>query len=209
MKITNYADEMLLIIVSDVASEIIKNKPQNHIDIGSRVDGFISHLLAGGIETSIIDIRPLKINNIGFGVPKLHFIQADATNLENIDDNSINSLSSLHAVEHFGLGRYGDEVDPEAHFKAMHSLERVLAIGGTLYFSVPVSKQDKLCFNAHRIFAPLTIVNAMSKLDLVNMFLIHASKINVYTKEEVFAQRYMENIGEYDCGIFIFGKSLQ
>lgn len=189
-----------------VASEIIKNKPQNHIDIGSRVDGFISHLLAAGVETSIIDIRPLKLNNIGFGVPKLHFIQADATNLEHIDDNSINSLSSLHAVEHFGLGRYGDEIDPEAHFKAMHSLERVLAVGGTLYFSVPIGKRDKVCFNAHRIFSPLTVVNTMDKLNLVNMFLIHDAKIIQYTKEEVVAQRYMENIGGYDCGIFIFKK---
>ncbi len=97
-----------------------------HLDVGSRLDGFIAHLLAF-MEVEVIDIRPLNIN-----VPGLRFTLGDATVLERKSD-SVESLSSLHAVEHFGLGRYGDSIDPEACFKAMRSFARVLKPGGVLY----------------------------------------------------------------------------
>ena len=77
------------------------------------------------------------------------------------------SISSLHAGEHFGLGRYGDPVDPIAHLKFIQSLTRVLAPGGRLYFSVP-SGVEQLLFNAHRVFAPETVVNAFSGLELLS-----------------------------------------
>jgi len=106
------------------SKKIFEKHPSEHFDIGSRVDGFIAHVLSF-MTVTMIDIRPLpeKIEN-------LKFIQADATNLENIPDNSIESLSSLCAPEHFGLGRYGDPVDPDACFKAMKSMQRVIQRGG-------------------------------------------------------------------------------
>ena len=97
-----------------IAKKIIKNNISNHYDIGSRVDGFISHLLSSDINVHMIDIRPLP-----FEIDNLNFIEGNATDLSNIKDNSLNSLSSLHAVEHFGLGRYGDPVDPLAWKKAL------------------------------------------------------------------------------------------
>ncbi len=114
------------------ASKIIENKPKVHYDIGSRIDGFIAHLQAAKIQTNLIDIRPL--NNT---LPYVGFTQADATSLKGIPDNSISSISALCSLEHFGLGRYGDPVDPEACFKAFQSIQRVLEGGGgvLLYFS--------------------------------------------------------------------------
>lgn len=109
------------------ASKIIENRPKIHYDIGSRIDGFIAHLQASKIRTNLIDIRPL--NNM---LPYVGFTQADATNLKGIPDNSISSVSALCSLEHFGLGRYGDPVDPEACFKAFQSIQRVLEGGGVL-----------------------------------------------------------------------------
>lgn len=97
-----------------VSSLIAKSKVKEHFDIGSRIDGFISHLLVSEIEVTQMDIRPLMDIDLGCGISRLRFIQADCTNLDGIDDNSIYSLSSLHAIEHFGLGRYGDNVEPNA-----------------------------------------------------------------------------------------------
>lgn len=189
------------------ASKIIERHPNNHMDIGSRIDGFISHLLAAGIETTVIDVRPLSVWEMGFGIPKLNFVQTDATNLIGIQDNSVESLSSLHAVEHFGLGRYGDEVNPLACFEAMHSLERVLAYGGILYFSVPVGREEKLMFNGHRIFSPATIIQTMGNLQLIELYIIHDSAISRYSREEALGEQYAGHIGGYDCGIFIFTKN--
>ncbi len=189
-----------------VASKIIKENPVHHMDVGSRIDGFVSHLLAAGIETTVTDIRPLPVREMGFGIPRLNFIQADATEITGIEDNSVASLSSLHAVEHFGLGRYGDVIDPLAWLKALHSLERILAYGGILYLSVPVGREEKLMFNGHRIFSPITIVEALSKLSLNEMYIIHDKEIYRYAGDEVLEGKPDNHLGSYDCGIFVFSK---
>jgi SAM-dependent methyltransferase len=143
------------------AKKIYEARPTEHIDIGSRVDGFIAHLLVFR-HVKIIDIRKLPDT-----VPGLTFIQADATNLDPFADNSVESMSSLHAIEHFGLGRYGDPIDPNACFKAMRAMARVLRPGGQLYVSVPIGK-ERLEFNAHRVFSTHTILNAFTNLSLMS-----------------------------------------
>ena len=90
------------------ARKIFDRRPVNHIDIGSRIDGFVSHLLVF-MPVSIVDIRPLYGATTG-----LSTIRGDATELRQFESNSVDSLSSLHAAEHFGLGRYSDSVDPNA-----------------------------------------------------------------------------------------------
>lgn len=187
-----------------VAKKIIHKQPKEHYDIGSRVDGFIAHLLSGlDAKITIIDIRPLPIK-----VSNLKFIQANATNLDGIEDNSIESLSSLHAVEHFGLGRYGDPVDPDACFKAMESLQRVVKQNGMLYFSVPIGKMDAVYFNAHRMFAPKTILEVFSDMELKEFSYVHNYEIKTFCGES--AREKINNntlsVSNYDCGIFIFIK---
>jgi len=145
------------------ARKIHARRPPRHIDVGSRIDGFVSHLLVF-MPVDVIDIRRLESRVSG-----LRFVQSDATTLEGIPDGSVESLSSLHAIEHFGLGRYGDPIDPEGWRKAMCSLARVLAPGGRLYVSVPIGR-ERLVFNAHRIFSPRTVLDtfASAGLELVS-----------------------------------------
>lgn len=45
-----------------VASRVFENKPVKHVDIGSRIDGFVTHV-ASFREIEVFDIRPLKITN--------------------------------------------------------------------------------------------------------------------------------------------------
>jgi hypothetical protein len=68
-------------------------------------------------------------------------------------DGSVESLSCLHVAEHVGLGRYGDPLDPDGTRKAALELQRVLASGGRLYFSMPVG-EARTEFNAHRVHDP-------------------------------------------------------
>jgi len=130
---------------------VFQRQPEKHTDIGSRIDGFVAHLLTF-MPVTIIDIRPLVSNIEGLTV-----FQDDATTLSRLESKSIDSLSSLHAAEHFGLGRYSDPIDPEACFKFMKSLQRVLAPGGRLYFSVP-NGRERVEFNAHRVFNSNTVL---------------------------------------------------
>lgn len=142
------------------AKLIYRNKVKKHYDIGSRVDGFITHLLAMDVEVTLIDIReyPGKLED-------LKCVQADATTMSGIEDESIESLSALCSLEHFGLGRYGDPVDPEACFKCFEAIQRKMKKGGQLYIAVPVGK-ERVEFNAHRIFYASTIVNCFSEMEL-------------------------------------------
>lgn len=136
-------------------------RPACHVDIGSRIDGFIAHLLTF-MPVTVIDIRPLTSR-----VEGLSFIQQDATSLAGIASDSVESLSSLHALEHFGLGRYSDPIDPQAWSKTLESLSRVLKPGGFLYVSVPIGR-ERCEFNAQRVFSPATIVSALHELQLTS-----------------------------------------
>ena len=165
------------------AKKIFCMRPPHHYDIGSRVDGFIAHLLPF-MPVTMIDIRPLPQK-----VEGLKFIQSDATNLENISDQSIISLSSLCAPEHFGLGRYGDPVDPEACFKALKSMQRVLAKKGHLYLAVPVSERSGVAFNAHRIFRPELVIEIMNELRLADFSVINGSEYLEHISMKEFHER--------------------
>ena len=134
---------------------------EHHVDVGSRFDGFVAHVLSF-VPVTLIDLRPAPISITG-----LSFIQADATTLEGVDSNSIDSLSSLHAAEHFGLGRYGDEINPDAHLRFMSSLARVLRPGGRLYFSVPTGI-ERVYFNSYRVLSSETVLSAMTGLTLLS-----------------------------------------
>jgi SAM-dependent methyltransferase len=135
------------------------------------VDGFITHLLAFSMPTVMIDVRPLAT----YDTENLTFVCADATDLIGIKNSSIESLSALCSVEHFGLGRYGDTVDPIAYLKAFRSMERVLCEGGDLYISLPVDNHNHIVFNSDRVFMPQYVVDQFKSLDLVEFSLTSRS----------------------------------
>ena len=188
------------------ARKIFHARPSSHYDIGSRVDGFIAHVLSF-MPVTMIDIRPLPQK-----VEGLKFVQADATNLEGIEDNSIISLSSLCAPEHFGLGRYGDPVDPEACFAALRSMQRVLAHGGHLYIAVPVGDVCGVAFNAHRIFTPELVAESMNELKLVDFTVASDDPVNTgYFEHMSFEEFHDKGFGiNYNApvdGLFEFMKA--
>lgn len=176
------------------AKKIFRDRPVQHFDIGSRIDGFIAHLLVF-LPVTIIDIRPLQSELAG-----VTFFQDDATDLARIESDSLDSLSSLHVAEHFGLGRYSDPIDPESCFQFMNALQRVLSPGGRLYFSVPVGR-ERVEFNAHRVFAPKTILERFPMLQLISFSYVgDDGKLYEDTDPLSLPQ------SELACGLFEFSK---
>lgn len=176
------------------ARKICKRRPSNHLDVGSRIDGFVAHVLSF-MPVAVIDVRPLQSSVSG-----LSFVQEDATSLSTIGTDTVESLSSLHAVEHFGLGRYGDPLDPSACFSAMASFKRVLRPGGRLYFSVPIGI-ERLEFNAQRVFAPDTILRAFAGLDLVSFAAVDdRGSLDTSNGPNAYGA------ASFSCGLFEFTK---
>lgn len=136
-----------------VARWIHEAAPVRHVDVGSRLDGFIGSLSIFR-EVEVIDIRPQPepVSNVRF-----HQLDLMAE-LPSQWRKCTDSLSCLHTIEHFGLGRYGDSIDPEGHLKGLAQLKQMVAPGGTLYLSTPIGPQ-RIEFNAHRVFAARTLID--------------------------------------------------
>lgn len=145
------------------ARVVAEVKPEYHVDIASTLQ--FCGIVSAFVPVKFYDYRPAKLS-----LSNLTSERADLTNLH-FASNSIKSLSCMHTVEHVGLGRYGDPLDPEGDLKAIKELKRVLAPGGSLIFVVPVGK-PKIEFNAHRIYAYEQIVEYFKDLKLKEFSLV-------------------------------------
>lgn len=172
-------------------------RPKQHVDVGSDVK-FVG-MLSAITQVVFVDIRPLLVT-----LPNLTCCSGSIIDLP-FEDNSCESLSSLHVIEHVGLGRYGDPIDPYGAEKACAELKRVLAHGGRLYISLPLGR-PRVQFNGHRIFATsevrtifggLTLIQA-ALIDNHGHFLPHFDLDNIEL-DEVFGQ-------EFALGCFVFQK---
>jgi SAM-dependent methyltransferase len=183
-----------------VATQIFKHAPVKHVDIGSRTDGFVAHV-AVFREIEIFDIREQtkKVKNILFN-------KADLTQLPENLKNYCDSISSLHAIEHFGLGRYNDTIDYYGYLKAIANIVEILQQGGRFYFSVPIGKQ-RIEFNAHRVFSVSYLIELLSTNFEINRFSYVNDAGDFFESVELTEAGIENNFGcWYGCGIFELTK---
>ncbi|MFA6554498.1 MAG: glycosyltransferase [Candidatus Paceibacterota bacterium] len=178
------------------AARIVKQiNPEFHVDISSTLS--FSSILSAFIPVKFYDFRPAKIT-----LSDLESRKGDLLSLP-LKNNSITSISCMHTVEHIGLGRYGDPIDPTADIKAIDELKRVTAIGGSLLFVIPIGK-PKVIFNSHRVYSYKQIVSLFTGFDLKEFTLIpdNASYAGIIKN----ATEEIANIQNYGCGCFWFIK---
>lgn len=182
-----------------VAGLIAQDQPDRHVDIGSRIDGFVAHVAAFR-KIEVIDIRPL-----GESVHEnISFLQADLMKPGEI--GTTDSLSCLHAIEHFGMGRYTDPIDVNGHIKGIGNLVKLVEPGGRLYLSFPIGMDNEVHFNAHRVFHPEWIETVPAIAD--NMRLVRFDYVDdagdLHTDRPV-----SDAIGKtrFGCGIYTFEKN--
>lgn len=183
-----------------VAKLIYQAKPKKHLDIGSRTDGFVAHV-ASFREIEIIDYRSIQSN-----VKNITFRQADLMKLPEDLVGYCDSISSLHAIEHFGLGRYGDPVDYYGHLKAIKNITKILKKEGIFYFSVPIGLQ-RIEFNAHRIFSIKYLIDVLSNDYKINSFSLVDDKGDFFENVELSEKNINSNFGcNHGCAIFTLMK---
>ncbi len=168
---------------------------KEHVDISSSL--YFSSIVSAFVPVRFYDFRPAKLN-----LSNLTSLSANLLHLP-FEENSVESLSCMHTVEHVGLGRYGDTLDPDGDIKAARELSHVLKKGGSLLFVVPVGKQ-RVAFNAHRIYAYQTVIDLFPELTLKEFSLIPDDALTVGMMygakvEDVVSQNY-------GCGCFWFVK---
>ena len=171
---------------------IAETRPARHVDVASTLH--FSAMVSAFVPVDFYDIRPANITLAGL-VSRTGNLMALP-----FGDDSVESLSCMHVVEHVGLGRYGDPLDPDGDLKAMAELRRVLAKGGSLLFVVPVGKPC-IRYNAHRIYGYEQVVGQFADLQVRHFALVddRGGFALDARPEDADAQ-------EYGCGCWWFRK---
>ena len=177
------------------ARNVALYEPDRHVDVGSSVVGFVAHV-ASFCPVEFVDIRPLFCQ-----VPNLEWKEGSINCLP-YESNSVRSLSCLHVIEHVGLGRYGDPINPDGWIGGLQELSRILAVGGQLLVGTPVGKRT-VRFNAHRIFDPQDIPKALSALKLAEFSLIESDDALSWKTNAKFEDAQS---CDYGCGLYRFTK---
>lgn len=175
-----------------LARRLAAHPPNKHLDIGSDVK--LIATISAFMPTEFMDYRPLNAALPGLECTRGNLLALPFT------DSSITSISCLHVIEHIGLGRYGDPIDPDGSSNALAELERVVASGGVLYLSVPVGR-ERVCFNAHRVFAPESILAMLPSMTLVSFSLVRDD--GSYLPDCAISAA--EGL-DYGCGLFVMEK---
>lgn len=184
-----------------VAQRIREANPERHVDIGSRIDGLVAHV-ASFREIEVFDIRPLHVT-----IPGVVFKQMDLMNPDGLVSEYCDSLSCLHALEHFGLGRYGDKVDIKGYESGLRNMVRMLSKGGTFYLSVPVGI-ERVEFNGQRVVDPRTVVSLAAQNQLILKAFAWVGREGVLIEPRE-PEKDFKSLSEqlYALGIFTFRKT--
>jgi hypothetical protein len=183
-----------------VAAKIYHASPARHIDVGSRIDGFVAHV-ASFRKIEVIDVRDLP----DVGHANISFLKMDMSG-ELHSAGISDSISCLHAIEHFGLGRYGDPVDPLGYLKGFSNLVEMLQPGGVLYISFPIGQSNEIHFNAHRVFHPTDVfswpIPVGSSLKLLSFDYVDDNGQLHRSADPL----KISKLPKYGCGIYSFLK---
>jgi hypothetical protein len=183
-----------------MARKIYVAKPLHHLDIGSRTDGFVAHL-AVFMEVEVMDIRPLS----GL-VLNIKYLKADLSDKAFPLREYTSSVSCLHALEHFGLGRYGDPIDPEGYLTGWNNIYACLKSRGIFYFSTPIGPQ-RIEFNAHRVFSMKYLLEMIAgKYEIISFSYVDDVG-NLHENAPLSEDMILNNFGcQYGCGLFELRK---
>ena len=172
------------------AKKIAELGPASHVDVGSRVD-FVA-FMTSHCPVTFIDIRPLQAP-----VEGLSSIAGSVTALP-FKTGSVHSLSCLHVIEHVGLGRYGDALDPDGSIRAVEELCRVMEPGGQLLVSAPVGRA-RTCFNSHRVLDPVQLTALFEGFDLQEF-----AAVDDDLQFSTYADPADYRDSRYACGMYCF-----
>jgi len=175
------------------ATRVIKElNPVRHVDISSTLH--FSSTLSAFIPVDYYDFRPARLNLSG-----LTSQFADLTDLP-FGTDSLESLSCMHTIEHIGLGRYGDPLDPSADVKAFKELQRVTRPGGSLLVVTPVG-QPKVQFNGQRIYSFELINDLFGNFELRDFSLVNDSGDLINQADPLLVRHQ-----QHGCGCFWYVK---
>uniref|UniRef100_A0A914LZB9 DUF268 domain-containing protein n=1 Tax=Meloidogyne incognita TaxID=6306 RepID=A0A914LZB9_MELIC len=109
-------------------------------------------LANGASQIVTIDYQHIKI-----GHDSIMFLDAfDLVKAREIFFDSFDFIVSYSSIEHSGLGRYGDPINPMGDIMEMQKLRCILKPRGIFFLGVPVG-QDDVGYNCHRTYGRIRL----------------------------------------------------
>uniref|UniRef100_A0A914KX51 Uncharacterized protein n=1 Tax=Meloidogyne incognita TaxID=6306 RepID=A0A914KX51_MELIC len=81
-------------------------------------------------------------------------------------------------IEHSGLGRYGDPINPMGDIMEMQKLRCILKPRGIFFLGVPVG-QDDVGYNCHRTYGRIRLPLMFAGFELLNVFYLQSKPIEM------------------------------
>ncbi len=116
--------------------------------IGSTIPRYESTVLAYGGHPVTIEYNKIICED-----PRIKVMTVKEFEENPLEFDVVVSISS---IEHDGLGRYGDPINPWGDMMAMEKMKGMLKEGGILFLAVPVGS-DCLFWNAHRVYGRIRL----------------------------------------------------
>jgi len=116
------------------------------LDVGSVGSVLPIDLASQGYEVWCIDVRQYEGNGL---VPNLKCLVGDVRKTS-FEKGFFDCVIAVSTLEHIGLGRYGEWLEPDGDITAVSEISRIMSINGALLVTLPFGKGE--VFPSHRVY---------------------------------------------------------
>eukprot|EP01084_Bolivina_argentea_P023634 44118_1 len=189
----------------DCGPEVYPNSARQHYDVLDKYRHILLNknvLVAGSMSPwleSILLSYNINVTSVDYNPPKLvnDLMQSDDRNIINIITmEQLNEMKykyqfdavfSFSSIEHDGLGRYGDPINPKGDIAAMFEFYSFLKYNtdSYLFLGIPIAEKDHLIYNCHRLYGPCRfnrLIN-LGLFDVVDVFGTYDNEMHM-TKQD-------------------------
>ncbi|CAI5531777.1 unnamed protein product, partial [Closterium sp. Naga37s-1] len=123
------------------------------------------------LEGILLAFKAGSITTVDFNKPVADYPGLRLWNIAELDasDETFDVVASYSSLEHDGLGRYGDPLNPDGDRLRMMKIKGLLKPGGLFFLGLPVGN-DTLVFNAHRVYGPIRMPLLLESWELLDVF---------------------------------------
>lgn len=125
------------------------------------------------IEAILFNYGCKNITTVDYNIPEVDNILIKTLLYSdfdiNINNNKYDIIVSYSSIEHSGLGRYGDILDPEGDLKTLDCIYNNLKDNGILILGIPICK-DILVWNAHRIYGKIRLFLLLKNFEIIKWY---------------------------------------
>lgn len=141
-------------------------------------EGALLHTGAKHIIT--MEYMPIRTNH-----PQLTTITPSEVDILVMRDQwtQVDFVFCYSSIEHDGLGRYGDKINPAADLESIAKFYCLLRPGGMLFLGLPMGL-DAVVFNAHRVYGKIRLKLLLSIWELVDIVGYHRRLPHILTYHE-------------------------